>query len=209
MAFPAIPVSRDPILQRSRLRSDPRLLDAPPDSLGQLGLQRQTMSQVDRLPGIARRQDRKQAVPLRGKHQDRVDIGALCQGPESIDGAGPKLDGRPLGPMPHLVAHSADLESVGEGPKRRPMAMLPRLSQADQTDSKFHGLPALRVRGDENGFALYRSASRMPNADSSQLNVTREVVIDAPGWLWPELPRDVPYPLQSMTAKSVKNTYNA
>ena len=88
----------------------------------------------------------------------------------------------------------------------RPVAQPQLLLALEQPGVDEH---AVAVRGDENGFALYRSASRMPNADSSQLNVTREVVIDAPGWLWPELPRDVPYPLQSMTAKSVKNTYNA
>ena len=84
---------------------------------------------IDRLAGLAGRQDRQGAIPLRGQNKNDVHIFALGEHAETIDRRGAKLDRHLVGSMRHLIANGPQFKPIGKHPQGRSMAMMPEITQ--------------------------------------------------------------------------------
>jgi hypothetical protein len=132
----------DQFLEAQRRRGEPagefgdeghaRLLDAiaQADGLGRIEVE--SGGAIDRLAGVAGGEDGERTVPLCGKHQHGVDVAARGKRAKAVDRGRIELFCDLLGAMSDLLADGADLEAVGEGAKRRPVAIFPRLAKAHQ-----------------------------------------------------------------------------
>jgi len=117
---------------------DARILHALPQGRCLGSLHRQGHGRIDGLAVVAGGQDRRRAIPLLAQVEDGVDVRAGHEGPEAVHRRGPHLVGRPTSPVGHLLADSADLEPVGQGPQGRQVPVFPLLAEADDPDAELH-----------------------------------------------------------------------
>jgi hypothetical protein len=139
---------RDQLLEANRRGSKPpgklrdksyaRLLDALANLLDFLRGELERAGPIDILASLASSENRQRAIPLCAQHQDGIDIATRNQGPKAVDGLSPEFAGGHLGPMGHLLANGADLESVGEGAQGQPMPGFPVSPQSNQPHPKSH-----------------------------------------------------------------------
>ena len=93
---------------------------------------------IDRLARLAGSQDGQGTIPLGGRDKDDVHVFAPGKHAEAIDRRGAELDRHLMRSMRHLIANRSQLEPIGEHPQGWSMAMMPEITQPNQTHAKFH-----------------------------------------------------------------------
>ncbi len=96
---------------------------------------------IDALAIVAGRQHWQRTIPLGREDQDHIDIVAGAQGAKAVHFGGIEIAGGLRGQVSHFTADGPDLKPIGERSQRRPMSRIPRLAQADNAHTKFHGAP--------------------------------------------------------------------
>src|SRR5690606_20590782 len=98
------------------------------------------------------------------------DVFTASQRPKTVHRRGTEIVGGLLRPRRHLVAYRANLETIGQCPKRRSVPYFPLLAQTYQTDAQLHvarKIDLLKTNVDSRGRVqdpsaaspeLYRSA---------------------------------------------------